>query len=476
MRPSLRRWLAPVPACVLQQIVFGSFYATGVFASRIRSPALTYALGVGAWFLAVAIALAGFALHSHAADRRSPARALSAVGAILLAAQALFPPSLRTEQPNVPLLYLAAVAQGTGYGILYVVSICVLQAWVPESPGTATGGVIFAGGVGTLVFVAFETVLIQKLGSTDDAMTYAALLQTALGLLAAVFISMPPSNWHPKMEHAADPEEAEPLLMLDMPHVSEQSHQHAHVANGLHERGIGHNNRLSAKQILLHPAFYVLLAVTTAGVGPGYGVILHGSRMQTVLLGLPHYRADRRFFFITLVGVCARLVTGIAVDMIAAYKLKNPKPFDSEEVNEHDAMFDSAKDVTAALLFLQFVVLALIFPIIRSGAANLFALSLTLIYISFSGISVVSVCLCRFTFGPENSTLAFSLVCFAIGLGDFSFSSLVAYCAQKGAALGGSTIAVHLHDYDLFYIVSLAMSALGFPMVYALKSPKPQSR
>lgn len=154
MRLSTYRWLAPVPACVALQTSFGSFYATGVFTSRLHAPLLTYALGYSAAFLSASLTAAGIFLHRRPPPN-SPARSLALLSAALLAVAAFLPTFSSPTSPTI-LLFAASAALGAGYGVIYVVSISVLQAWVPEHPGTATGAVVASGGVGTLLYVASE--------------------------------------------------------------------------------------------------------------------------------------------------------------------------------------------------------------------------------------------------------------------------------------------------------------------------------
>lgn len=152
MRLSTYRWLVPVPACFALQTSFGSFYATGVFSSRLHDPLVTYALGYSAAFLSVSLTAAGIILHRRPPPN-SPARSLALLSAALLAVAAFLPAFSSPTSPT-GLLYAASAALGSGYGVLYVVSISVLQAWVPDHPGTATGALVSCGGAGTLFYIA----------------------------------------------------------------------------------------------------------------------------------------------------------------------------------------------------------------------------------------------------------------------------------------------------------------------------------
>jgi MFS family permease len=453
MLPATFRWFFPVPACILLQTSFGAFYASGVFASREAS--LTYALGLASATLSVALTGAGLALHHRA--HTSSARTLALVGAVLLGTQALLP--LALEKQNIAGLHAAAGLLGVGYGFLYVVSIMCAQAWVPEKPGTATGAVVFAGGVGTVAYVGINAVLAEKLRSTHKAMTVAAAIQCFVALFAASFISMPPSvTWHPDDDHnlcngddgvsaphlGRDSDEAQPLLGKQRP----PHPQLPSVAKSNTWDAVG---AMSAREMLLDRSFILLVVTVLASVGPGFGVVLHGARMQSVMFGVPHAVADRRFFLITVAGVSGRLVTGIVLDLYAAARVR------SSSLPHSMAAFYGGKVVNAALLTLQVAALLVMIPSARYGYERPFAVAIACVYLTFSGTAVVSPCLCRSTFSPANATLAFSLVGLAIGAGDALFSLLVASCADRGTIAGSNLT----HQYDLFVFFSLAASIVG---------------
>jgi MFS family permease len=442
MRLATSRWLYQVPACILLQSSFGAFYACGVFASR--SPPLTSALGLASGFLSAAITTAGLALHASVARPRP----LALIAAVLLAAQAVLPLA-----STLIALYTAAAALGVAYGILYVVSITVAQAWVPEQPGTATGAVVFAGGVGTLAYVAFNAVLAEWLGSVSRAMAAGAAVQCTVALIAASLISLPPSQmWHPDDdEYTSDTilgiDEEAAQTLLD-PLAVKQHPQHPIDAM---------SEAMTVREMLLDPSFLTLLVTLVAGVGPGFGVVLHGARMQAVLFGVEYTVADRRFFLITLAGVMGRLVTGLGVDMYAAAR--------SARLSAGSAAFAAGKAINSGLLALQTAALFAMIPLARTGHQGLFAVAIGAVYLTFSGTAVINACLCRSTFSPANTTLAFSLVGLAIGVGDVLFSALVSSCAEHGEFPGADIT----HEYDLFVLYSLGVSIVGLCASFFLK-------
>lgn len=470
MRLSTYRWLVPGPACVLLQVSFGSFYAYGVFSSRLSTPALTYGLGLAAALLSASLTAAGLALHRRPPPA-SPARGLALGSAALLAAAAALPVFAGTAPaaPRPLFLAAAAAALGAGYGALYVVSIHTAQAWFPEAPGTATGAVVAAGGAGTLLYIALNTALANvRPFDVPAAMRASAAVATATALAAAAAISLPPDpNWHPDDDSEAEAEaEATVAAPLMKRRVSSRG-----ASSPLQPR-------LTAGDLLVDPLFYLLLVTVTSSVGPGFGVVLHGSRMQTALFTVSPAVADARFFGITLVGVAGRLAVGVAVDAYTAAVAR--RNFGAATVaSAADAVgapFVAARAANLGLLGAQAVALVAAVGLARTGgngAALLFSAALSVVYLTFSGSAVVTACLCRATFAPENATLAFSLVGLAIGFGDVFFSAVVARCAEhslpaSGDAAAQRLAAQHAADYDAFFAISFLFTAVGVCSCIAL--------
>lgn len=471
MRLSLYRWLVPGPACVLLQTSFGGFYAYGVFSSRLHAPALTYALGFSAAVLSGGLTAAGLALHRRPAPH-SPVRALALLAAALLGIAGFLPVFAAPDDPRPLPLAAAAGALGAGYGVLYVVSIHAVQAWFPEAPGTATGVIVAAGGAGTLAHVALNTALANaNRGDVPAAMRASACVTALVALAAAAVVSAPPVlHWSPEDDRGVVGVGEETPLSPRKQRVTRSS---SRLGGGIKATA---GSRLTVREMLSAAPFYFLLLAVTSSVGPGFGVILHGSRMQTVLFGVAPFEADARFFFITLVGVVGRLVVGLVVDAYTAYVARRAALTGAGDPGA--APFKAAKVVNLFLLCLQGAAVVAAWPLIKTGpaAATTFAVALSCIYLAFSGAAVVMSCLCRATFSPENSTLAFSLVGLAMGVGDVSFSSLVARCAERHPVdYATIVVAEHSDDYDLFFVVSLMFTVVGL-VACVMLSPADLSR
>lgn len=371
----------------------------------------------------------------HSFPTYSPARPLSALAAFALASSAFLPEYASSLEPRTGPLVACALLMGFGYGSLYVISMHISQTWAPNTPGTATGAVITASGVGSLIFVRFNTALVASQGSIPDAMRVSAVIATLLAALAAVGLSEPPVAG--TMESARDAcSKSDDQLPCNQ--ISETE------GDSYDADGAAH---ISAAEMLSSQSFWILLGSICAMVGPGFGVVLSGSRMQTVLIGVPSPAADARFFFITLVGVAGRFVVGVTVDLYSNFLSKRGGGI--------GAGLRSAKTVTFLLLIGQTaaLILARVFVVYR--APHAFAAALAMIYFSFSGGAVVTGCLCKALY-PSASTLAFALLGTSVGLGDALFSAVVASCTRSGD--------IHFarsSEYDLFFVVAGVLSTSG---------------
>lgn len=364
-----------------------------------------------------------------------------------------------------------------------------------------------------LLFVVNTALCNKYPNDIPRAMRISAAIQTCVALVSAAGVSMPPSpSWSPALEESQSDieqqcDETSPLLDRSGDYsscgvnIEDASEPPTKKQIGGRLLLKGKENQapsqslavMTTGEMLSEPAFYILLATVTSSVGPGFGIVLHGSRMQTVLFGLTPSEADARFFYVTLVGVVGRLIVGMAVDAYAASKamsMRRPSlrstnppangvPQKSEAVVETAPAFAGAKFINAALLAAQTAALVMIFVFIRGGHALLFAIAISLVYLTFSGAAVLMACLCRATFTPINSTLAFSLIGLAIGAGDVVFSSLVASCAARHPLLSEtslqttsmtpSTISSHAGDYNSYLVTSLLFSVIGLGSVLVLK-------
>lgn len=372
----------------------------------------------------MSITFAGLALHF----LPSPSRPLTLLSALLLLLAALtpaFPASSAALEPSPALLALAATATGLAFGAMYVISIHVVQLWFPANAGTATGAVVTASGVGSLLFVRINAALVAT-RPVPAAMRASTLVAAGLAFVAAAGIAAPPEAPEPTFASpaaapAGDEREKE---FLKRPVEAVEAPEHIGLA-----------------AMLSSPTFYVLIISICATVGPGFGVVLSASRMQTVLLSVSPAVADTRFFYITLVGVAGRLVVGVIIDFYARC------------LTGTNADLRAAKAVTRALLLMQFLALGVARFAVITAAPRTFAVSLAAVYLSFSGGAVVTGCLCKALF-PGAATLAFALLGTSIGAGDAMFSAVMASCVgEPGAA--------SQNEYDVYFGYAGAISVVG---------------
>lgn len=443
MRLSRYRWLVPVPAACALQAVFGLMYASAVFVALLDSVDLTRALGVSALFTSLGITLFGVILHaarSPEAYRCAPRR-IALVGALGVAAQAGMAVALRRS--SAALLYSFAVVLGLGSGCLYVVSVAVLLAWVPESPGVVTGAGMLCAGLGSVFGVYAFGIAASVLGGAIPAMFVTGVLSGLVSLVAAIVLENPPQGWEPAFEDFGEDEyvyddEKDPLLQP--PHK---------IAPGMRRR-MSVGSRMSVQDTLTDPPFYLLLTSFAAAVGPGFGLVLAFPTMAMVMFGEHVDAANQLFFWVTVAGVCGRLVTGAAIDIF----------------NRPSSCADGspgvlgAKRINTYLLVQQCVALATMPFFIRHGMLRCFTVAAAAVYITFCGGAVVSACLARAMYSATNATLAFALLGIAIGVGDVTFSWLVAACAEHGSK-DVDGFAGHVRDYDVYLYASLAFTLLG---------------
>lgn len=377
------------------------------------------------------------------------------------------------------LLYAAAALAGLGSGAVYVVSIVMLQAWVPESPGMVTGTGLLVGGGGSLFGIYAFQVAVDVLGGAIPAMAIAGVASGAVSATASLFIQRPPTGWRPEAETPYDEgykyrQEEDDHFLREKLEAQEESvvDDPSSTTIPLSDESIpllSHkpnpdplrtDTRLSVREILADPAFLTVFVSVSAAVGPGFGFVLAFPRMVNTLFGVELVTANSLLFYVTFVGVVGRILVGLAIDLLTP-------PADTMGYG-----FLGAKRINTALLALQSTALALMPVCIRYGWADMFALATAMVYVTFSGGAVVSACLARSVFSPENSTLAFALLGVAIGIGRALFSLIVASCRGGEANLVESVASRKIYEYDMFVHAAFCVSAIGLISSYFVSPSK----
>lgn len=421
------RWLAPIPACCVLQCLFGLLYASGVFIARLDIPMYTISIGVAGFFIAVGMTGFGIIMNKLSSPhhyRRAPFY-IAMIGSIGLTSQCFMPYAL--QQKNTTLLFLCAILLGIANGCLYVSSLDVLQAWVPESPGLITGaGMLFAS-AGSLGGTYVFNMLSNSYGGPLPAMSLVGACSGLLAMCASALVRRPPKNWRPE-------EDMLPLLKQE-------------ARSDMESQTI--DPSLTMRDILSEPSFYALMLAFAATVGPGFGFVLGFQAMCADLFLVDLNRANSLFLWVSVVGVLGRVIAGVAVHWLQKKSL------------EPDGL-GGAKKANHMLLLTQAAAFLSIPYCIQTQNVILFTVAASVVYISFGGGSVVTACLVRGIFTPNNSSMAFSLVASSIGVGDIFFSWVIARCAQNAQGVfGSSNQPFHQNSYNLFWCCGILWSVIG---------------
>lgn len=384
---------------------------------------------------------------------------VASVGAFGMLAQVLMPHALAHDKPL--LLLASAVALGLGAGCIYVASVDVLQAWVPEAPGLVTGVGMLFGGAGSLLGIRFYITLASLLNGPLPALGVAGAVAGVIALAAAFLVRRPPPDWTPD---GIEPLRTTPITAEELRQDALRAeHELAWLLPPSASRLTAPWPQLTVTDILTDRSFYMLLVAFAAAVGPGFGFVLAFQRMAHVMFGISIGEANRLFFWVTLTGVAGRLVSGLAVDMLQ-----------SPELAGDDALY-GAKRTNIVLLVTQTVALLSVPISIHNGYVTAFTVASAAVYVTFSGGPVVAACMVRGIYRPNNASLAFSLVAISIGCGDIFFSWIVAWCGDSSGTDGGYSFMPELHkgDYNLFIIFGLFWSVCGLvASLYIQVSPK----
>lgn len=470
------RHTAVLPAFVLS-FALGSFNSLGVYTSR-APPSLTLALGLSAATLSLSFILTGLVLH---AKLVSP-RALSFLASLLLFTSAVLLPAA---------LLPSAAALGAAYGILQVASLHLTHAWFPDAVAGATAALTGLSGLGTLVFVAANTVLIRAL-PVIPALRVATLAASLIVALAAARVTEPGDQCSTSDRSvlardeeaglepttapffAAEPNaQAQPLLskshrtaiLADIAFFSsdvtidndtEPASPHSTIqysASPLTSPlpstqfarlplpptlSLAPSQPRKALRDVFSLRVAALLVAVFGAFGPGFGAALHAVRMQEHLLATSASVAELRFFGMILAGVVARVASGWAVEALAAFATRRAF-FD-----EGPDAFSAARIVLGAALAAQAVGGAALPVLARVGFAPGFVVVLTGVYCTFFATAVVVPVLARGFWGSENSALVLAMSGVAMGVSNATFSAVVGSCG-----------------YDAYFAAVAAVSVAG---------------
>ena len=415
----------------------------------------TFSIGVAGFCIAVGITFFGVLMNRLIPASHSVLAPvyIAVIGALALFAQILMPHAVASD--NSVLLLASAVAVGLGSGAIYLASVDVLQAWVPEAPGLITGVGMLCGGVGSLIGIRVDIVLTQLLGDPLLALGVSGAIAGVVALASAVLVCRPPPDWTP-----TSIETASSVSVMDEECGTVSSHSDSELAAllPLSTLELMRNcPQLTVKDILTDRSFYLLLVAFAAAVGPGFGFVLAFQKMAYTLFGVSMAEANRLYFWVTFAGVAGRLATGWTVDKLQ-----------SLDSRDEDSLY-GARKTNVILLVGQTIALLAIPVSIHNGHVGSFTVASAAVYVTFSGGVVVAACMVRGIYMPRNASLGFSLVAVSIGFGDVFFSWIVAWCGDlsdveksyASAISSGVISEARQGDYNVFLFFGLLWSLCG---------------
>lgn len=187
------RWLL-IPLGMIVLLCLGSVYSWSVFRTPLEGEfnigatqsLLPYTFALV--FYATLMPIAGFYLP------RIGTRTMTAIGGIFVGAGYI----LSSFVNNIGMMtFTYGVIAGTGVGITYGVPMAVAARWFPDRKGLAVGLTIIGFGLSPLVTAPLANSLID-IYSVKPTLRILGIAFTAIILLIAIALKMPPQNWHPQ--------------------------------------------------------------------------------------------------------------------------------------------------------------------------------------------------------------------------------------------------------------------------------------
>lgn len=187
------RWLL-IPLGMTVLLCLGSVYSWSIFRAPLESE---FNIGATESLLPYTIALVFYAALMPIAGFYIPrigTRTMTAIGGIFVGAGYILS-SLVTNIAMMTLTY--GVIAGTGVGITYGVPMVVVARWFPDQKGLAVGLTIIGFGLSPLVTAPLASSLIDTY-SIKPTLRILGIAFSAIILLIAIALKMPPQDWHPR--------------------------------------------------------------------------------------------------------------------------------------------------------------------------------------------------------------------------------------------------------------------------------------
>lgn len=383
------RWLGPIPAACILFTVVGTINSFGVYVALLDRPAVTSSTGWSLLASYVGWTITGVILHDAQSDeeyRRKP-RAFATVCGLLMMTQVVMAYSISVGANA--LIKLCAILYGFAYGGLYLISLTMVQAWVPEHLGCITAlGTMFMP-LGSTVGTAWFQAVANALKDPIAAMAFTGIVNALIILFASQFIDLPPRGWHPHDIDALS-EKKELLSKSSSYGCTQEPDVEAQC-----EVESGNGKPLTPLEMMQSPAFYLIMIAYCAVCVPGSGVAMGFPSMLSLSFGIPVTIGNNWVMWVLLPGVFARLSSGLAVDCLIRRK---------RGLN----VLPSMLLLVNTILSLQLLAIALMPLFIRLGLPIPFTILCCVVMFVFSSCDVALSCLVRFMFTPLNSSLAFS--------------------------------------------------------------------
>jgi len=368
---SARRWLV-VSAGILANICMGAGYAFSVFkaglieALHCTPQQLMMAYSLSFAFLPVGMLVGGVL------SRRFTPRVAVVVGGILFGLGV-------TTAGLVHSVYLLWLSYGAmvsvGNGIAYAVIIAVAVRWFPDKKGLASGMVVAALGVGTVVIAIVGQKLASELGA-QGALRCLGAAFLVISLIASRFIQDPPKDYVPAGW---------------TPPTAQDKAESGDVAWG---------------RMLAMPVFWMLFLAYVCGATPGLMVIGEAKDVAVDVTKLGALMAASMVGMLGAANSAGRLVWGAISDRMGRL------------------------NVLCAIMLLNMTVLALMGHLTRSQPGLI--LSFVVVGLCFGGILGTFPSLCADRFGSRNMEVNYALLFVAFG----SSGMLAKYSPQLKAAVG----------------------------------------
>ncbi|MEU0764211.1 OFA family MFS transporter [Streptomyces microflavus] len=245
------RWLVP-PAALSIHLSIGQAYAWSVF-----KPPLEDALGLSGTQSALPFQLGIVMLGLSAAfggtlvERRGPRWAMTV--ALVCFSSGFLLSALGAATGQFWLIVFGyGFVGGIGLGIGYISPVSTLIKWFPDRPGMATGIAIMGFGGGALIASPWSAQMLESFGSDTSGIALAFLVH---GLSYAVFMLL-----------------GVLLVRVPRPRAEERTDNHATASAG---------PRVSARQALRTPQFWLLWVVLCTNVTAGIGILEKAAPMIT---------------------------------------------------------------------------------------------------------------------------------------------------------------------------------------------------